>query len=36
MANFSEEKIQKVWEKGQTVENFDSTKYRKDCCDAWM
>lgn len=36
MANFSEEKIQKVWEKGQIVENFDSSKYRKDCCGAWM
>lgn len=36
MSNFSEEKIQQVWEKGTTVPGYDSTKYRKDVCDAWM
>lgn len=36
MANFSDDKIKAVWEKAQTVEGFDSTKYRKDTCGAWI
>jgi hypothetical protein len=36
MANFSEEKIQQVWEKAIVVAGYDSSKYRKDVCDAWM
>lgn len=36
MANFTEESIQKVWNKGTTVEGYDKDKYRKDCCGAWM
>ena len=33
---FSEEIIQKVWEKAQKVEGYDPAKYRKDQCDAWI
>lgn len=32
----SEEEIQKVWEKGKIVENYNKDKYRKDKCDAWI
>jgi hypothetical protein len=34
--SFSEEDIQKVWEKGKTASPNDPNKYRKDDCDAWM
>ena len=34
--SFSDEKIQKVWEKGKTVSGYDSSKHRKDACNAWM
>ena len=33
---WSEETIQKVWEKGQTVERNDPANWRKDDCGAWM
>ena len=33
---FSDEDINKVWAKGTTVPGYDSSKYRKDSCDAWM
>lgn len=36
MADFSESKIQDVWDKGFTVPTYDSNKYRKDTCGAWM
>ncbi|PZX20113.1 HNH endonuclease [Breznakibacter xylanolyticus] len=36
MANFSDQKIQQVWEKAQTVDSFNKDLYRKDCCGAWM
>jgi 5-methylcytosine-specific restriction endonuclease McrA len=36
MANFTEEEIQQVWEKGTVVEGYDKNKYRKDVCEAWM
>jgi hypothetical protein len=36
MADFSNKQIQDVWEKGTTVENYDSTKYRKDLAGAWI
>ncbi|QOI98535.1 MAG: HNH endonuclease [Flammeovirgaceae bacterium] len=36
MADFSDKQIQDVWNKGTTVENYDSVKYRKDVCGAWM
>ena len=32
----SEEKEQKVWEKGRAVDNYDKDKYRKDQCGAWV
>ncbi|MBI2673797.1 MAG: HNH endonuclease [Candidatus Zambryskibacteria bacterium] len=31
---FGEETIQAVWEKGQEVSSWDSTKFRKDKCGA--
>ena len=36
MANFSEEKINQVWEKGFVVEGYNKDKYRQDTCGAWM
>jgi hypothetical protein len=36
MANFSDDKIKAVWEKAQTIEGYDNTKYRKDTCGAWI
>jgi len=33
---FDEVTIQRVWEKGRVVPGYDSTKHRKDPCDAWM
>ena len=33
---WSEEMIQKVWEKGHKVENNDPDEWRKDECDAWI
>jgi hypothetical protein len=33
---FTEEKIQKVWEKGKTVAKNDPKVWRKDQCGAWM
>ncbi len=33
---FTEAVIQKVWEKGKIVTNYDSAKFRKDECGAWM
>lgn len=36
MANFTNDEIQKVWEKGQIIEGYDKSKYRKDFCDAWI
>jgi hypothetical protein len=33
---FSDEIIQKVWEKGKVVPSYDASKYRKDVCDAWI
>ena len=34
--SFSEEKIQKVWEKAKIVPGFDKDVWRKDHCDAWI
>ena len=34
--SFSEETIQKVWEKGTVVPNNDPGVWRKDACEAWM
>ncbi len=36
MADFSNKQIQDVWNKGTVVDNFNSTKYRKDIAGAWM
>jgi len=33
---WSEEDIQKVWEKGLVEKGFDNAKYRKDACGAWI
>jgi hypothetical protein len=34
--SFSDENVQKIWEKGEIVEGQDSTKWRKDQCGAWI
>ena len=34
--SFSEKTIQDVWEKGTVVAKYDSTKWRKDQCGAWI
>jgi hypothetical protein len=34
--SFSAQKVQSVWEKGTVVQNYDSSKYRKDICGAWL
>ncbi len=36
MANWTDEMIQNVWEKGKVVTNNDSSKWRKDECGAWI
>lgn len=33
---WTEEMIEKVWQKGKTVTGYDSSKWRKDDCNAWM
>jgi hypothetical protein len=33
---FTEDIIQKVWEKGEEVPGYDSKVFRKDQCDAWI
>lgn len=36
MANFTKEKIEAVWQKATIVNGYDSNKWRKDCCGAWI
>ncbi|MBS1515222.1 MAG: HNH endonuclease [Bacteroidetes bacterium] len=36
MANFTEEQIQQVWNKGKIDADNDKNIFRKDCCDAWI
>ncbi|CQE14508.1 Uncharacterised protein [Yersinia intermedia] len=36
MANWTEQQIQEVWEKGTIASNNDKNKFRKDQCGAWM
>lgn len=36
MANFSDEMVQKVWEKGIVDPNNDPDVWRKDQCKAWI
>ena len=33
---FSDETIQRVWEKGTVVPTFNSDEWRKDQCGAWI
>jgi len=33
---YSDDLVQKVWEKGKVVSNNDPNVWRKDKCDAWM
>jgi hypothetical protein len=33
---FSEHAIEEVWQKGITVEGYDSNRYRQDVCKAWI
>ncbi len=34
--SFSEDTIQRVWEKGEIVTKYDANRFRKDQCGAWM
>ncbi len=36
MGNYSEQKIQQVWERGIKVNGYDENLYRKDICGAWI
>ncbi len=36
MANFSDSKINEVWEKAKIIDNYDSAKYRQDIAGAWI
>lgn len=36
MANFSQDIINKVWEKGYSINGYDAAKFRQDTCSAWM
>ena len=36
MANFSEDLIQKVWEKAKIIANNDPNVWRQDQCGAWI
>jgi len=33
---WSDEMIEKVWKKGKPVAGYDSAKFRKDDCTAWI
>lgn len=33
---YSDELIDKIWEKGRVVEGFDPATFRKDACGAWI
>ena len=34
--SFSQEKIDLIWEKGITIPGYDKSRFRKDCCGAWI
>lgn len=34
--DFDEETTNKVWNKGKIISGYDSHKWRKDACNAWM
>lgn len=33
---FSDADVEKVWQKGKVVADYDPAKFRKDQCGAWM
>ena len=33
---FSEDIVNKIWEKGRKVEGYDASMFRKDACGAWI
>jgi len=33
---FDDATVQRVWDKGTAVVNFDPNKFRKDACNAWI
>lgn len=34
--SFTDDEVQKVWEKGKVVSGQEATNWRKDQCDAWI
>jgi 5-methylcytosine-specific restriction endonuclease McrA len=36
MANFTDDKINAVWQKAKEVEGYDKNKYRQDIAGAWI
>lgn len=36
LQKFSDGDVQRVWEKGKIVSNYDPIEYRKDACEAWI
>lgn len=36
MAKFTEEQLDRIWEKGLTDSRFDPSSIRKDACGAWI
>ena len=34
--NYSEEQIQKAWDRAKVVDGFDKSRFRKDACGAWI
>ena len=36
MSNFSEDKIQTIWNSAKTIDGVDKSEWRKDACDAWI
>ena len=36
MSKWSDEKVEQVWNKATEVSGYDSNKWRKDACKAWI
>lgn len=36
MPNFTDDKIQAVWDKAKTVDGANKNEWRKDACEAWI
>jgi 5-methylcytosine-specific restriction endonuclease McrA len=36
MANFSENKINEIWQKAKSIEGYDNNTYRQDLAGAWI